>query len=102
MSTAADVSYKEMTLHCESLMMGKQEKMSYLMNTQHKQESLLITFSQNSDDKEKIMISHVQSGRGFHLVISCSSFLKYKGLNNLHCVNFSFILLFDHLLIIQK
>ncbi|KAI5682892.1 hypothetical protein M9H77_04120 [Catharanthus roseus] len=66
-STAADVSYKEMTLHCESLMMGKQEKMSYLMNTQHKQESLLITFSQNSDDKEKIMISHVQSGRGFHL-----------------------------------
>lgn len=64
-STAPDVSYKEMTLHCESLTMGKQQKMSYLMNTQNRQESLLIRFSQNSDEKEKVSVSHIQ--RDVHL-----------------------------------
>jgi len=30
-STAADISYKEMASHCEALLMGKQQKMSRLM-----------------------------------------------------------------------
>lgn len=67
-STAPEVSYKEMTLHCESLMMGKQQKMSCLMNTQNRQESLLIRVSQNSDEKEKVTVPYVP--RVFHLVIS--------------------------------
>lgn len=67
-STAPDVSYKEMTLHCETLMMGKQQKMSCLMNTQNRQESLLIRVSQNSDEKDKVTVSHMP--RSFHLVIS--------------------------------
>lgn len=66
-STAPDVSYKEMTLHCETLMMGKQQKMSCLMNTQNRQESLLIRVSQNSDEKDKVTVSHIP--RSFHLVI---------------------------------
>jgi len=35
-STAPDVSYKEMASHCEALLMGKQQKMS-----QFRQESLV-------------------------------------------------------------
>lgn len=36
-STAPDVSYKEMSGHCEALLMGKQQKMSNLISTQQKQ-----------------------------------------------------------------
>ncbi|CAL5420850.1 unnamed protein product [Camellia sinensis] len=47
--TASDVSYKEMAGHCEALLMGKQQKMSYLMNAQHRQENMLSMTSQNND-----------------------------------------------------
>ncbi|KAL9232569.1 hypothetical protein vseg_007668 [Gypsophila vaccaria] len=39
-STAPDVSYKEMASHCEALLMGKQQKMSNLMTAQ-RQENLI-------------------------------------------------------------
>ncbi|KAL0861927.1 hypothetical protein Bca101_041045 [Brassica carinata] len=37
--TAADASYREMTLHCENLLMGKQQKISSLLNSQLRHES---------------------------------------------------------------
>ncbi|CAH2058461.1 unnamed protein product [Thlaspi arvense] len=37
--TAADASYKEMTLHCENLLMGKQQKISSLLHSQLRHES---------------------------------------------------------------
>ncbi|GFP87741.1 protein efr3 homolog [Phtheirospermum japonicum] len=57
-STAPDASYKEMANHCESLMMGKQQKMSVLINTNpnNKQGSLLTISSLNSPERQ--MPSH--------------------------------------------
>lgn len=49
--TAPDVSYKEMAHHCESLLMGKQQKMSHVMSVQLKQESLMNVSLQNHDDE---------------------------------------------------
>lgn len=71
-STASDVSYKEMAHHCEALLMGKQQKMSYLINThnQQRQESLLIRFSQQSDENDKGMVSHIQTDISLKVVIS--------------------------------
>uniref|UniRef100_F6HL01 Protein EFR3-like B n=1 Tax=Vitis vinifera TaxID=29760 RepID=F6HL01_VITVI len=57
-STAPDVSYKEMSGHCEALLMGKQQKMSNLISTQQKQVSLMNFSSQNHDDEAKKMITH--------------------------------------------
>ncbi|KAJ9695796.1 hypothetical protein PVL29_010994 [Vitis rotundifolia] len=57
-STAPDVSYKEMAGHCEALLMGKQQKMSNLMSTQQNQGSLMNFSSQNHDDEAKKMITH--------------------------------------------
>ncbi|KAH9624487.1 hypothetical protein KSS87_016928 [Heliosperma pusillum] len=56
-STAPDVSYKEMASHCEALLMGKQQKMSHLMTAQ-KQESL-INFHVEHDSKEMFPSSKV-------------------------------------------
>ncbi|KAF9664732.1 hypothetical protein SADUNF_Sadunf16G0048700 [Salix dunnii] len=49
--TAPDVSYKEMAHHCETLLMGKQQKMSHVMSVQLKQESLMDVSLQNDDDE---------------------------------------------------
>lgn len=59
---APDMSYKEMTLHCEALLTGKQQKMSHLMSTQQRQESLMIFDSQNQNDevKKSMFDSHVE------------------------------------------
>ncbi|KAF8097814.1 hypothetical protein N665_0280s0017 [Sinapis alba] len=38
-NTAADASYREMTLHCENLLVGKQQKISSLLNSQLRHES---------------------------------------------------------------
>ncbi|KAL3533790.1 hypothetical protein ACH5RR_007311 [Cinchona calisaya] len=55
-STASDVPYKEMAHHCEALLVGKQQKMSYLMNSQQRQESLLIRVSQLTDENDRRMV----------------------------------------------
>ncbi|KAL6505973.1 hypothetical protein OROHE_022692 [Orobanche hederae] len=52
-STAPDTSYKEMANHCETLLMGKQQKMSYLISTQQRQASLLTLPSQKSGERNK-------------------------------------------------
>ncbi|GFY96226.1 Uncharacterized protein Acr_11g0005320 [Actinidia rufa] len=51
--TAPDVSYKEMAGHCEALLMGKQQKMSYLMSTQQRQENILSKSSETQVQEEK-------------------------------------------------
>ncbi|GMP97421.1 hypothetical protein CsSME_00045681 [Camellia sinensis var. sinensis] len=52
--TPPDLSYKEMAGHCEALMMGKQQKMSYLMSNQQMQENMLGRMSQDYDEEEKV------------------------------------------------
>ncbi|KAK4412963.1 protein SEMI-ROLLED LEAF 2 [Sesamum alatum] len=42
-SHAPDASYKETADHCEALLMGKQQKMSYLINYSHKQGNFLMS-----------------------------------------------------------
>ncbi|KAJ6408239.1 hypothetical protein OIU84_011535 [Salix udensis] len=51
--TAPDVSYKEMAHHCETLQMGKQQKMSHVMSVQSRQESLMNVPFQKYDDKAR-------------------------------------------------
>ncbi|KAJ6921236.1 protein SEMI-ROLLED LEAF 2 [Populus alba x Populus x berolinensis] len=51
--TAPDVSYKEMAHHCETLQMGKQQKMSHVMSVQLRQESLMNVPFQKYDDKAR-------------------------------------------------
>ncbi|KAL8036932.1 hypothetical protein ABFX02_11G008200 [Erythranthe guttata] len=59
-SNAPDASYKEMANHCETLLMGKQQKMSYLINTHPRQGSMLTISPQNSYETEKQNLpSHV-------------------------------------------
>lgn len=64
MSNAPDASYKEMAQHCETLLMGKQEKMSYLINTNPKQGTLLTLSPTNSSEVEK---HQTASNVTFHL-----------------------------------
>ncbi|KAJ8755585.1 hypothetical protein K2173_022164 [Erythroxylum novogranatense] len=53
--TAPNVPYKEMALQCETLRVGKQQKMSHVMSSQMKQESLVNFSLQNhSDEVQKV------------------------------------------------
>ncbi|KAL3632475.1 hypothetical protein CASFOL_025459 [Castilleja foliolosa] len=55
-STAPDVSYKETANHCETLLMGKQQKMSNLINTQQQRQLHLLTLpSQKSGEQNKMV-----------------------------------------------
>lgn len=67
-STASDVSFGEMAHHCERLLMGKQEKISHLMSTQRRGESVSSTISQNCGEEDEQMASYVQSDVGFQVV----------------------------------
>ncbi|EEF32756.1 conserved hypothetical protein [Ricinus communis] len=49
--TAPDVPYKEMALHCETLLMGKQKKMSNVINAQMKQDILVNITQQNHNEE---------------------------------------------------
>lgn len=63
-STAPDVPYRDMARHCETLLMGKQQKMSHLMNSQQKQEFSMEFSSHNLAEKSLNMhyYSHVDGG----------------------------------------
>ncbi|CAA0812750.1 Uncharacterized protein SHERM_13309 [Striga hermonthica] len=57
-STAHDASYKETAHHCETLLVGKQQKMSNLITTQKRQKVNLLTLpSQNSREQTKTVAS---------------------------------------------
>ncbi|KZV15899.1 hypothetical protein F511_14538 [Dorcoceras hygrometricum] len=65
-STAPDASYKEMANHCEALLMGKQQKLSYLVSTDSNQGSLLTISLPNSDEESKKIASHAVIGQDIH------------------------------------
>ncbi|BFG38111.1 hypothetical protein CerSpe_243850 [Prunus speciosa] len=65
-SNAPDVPYKEMAGHCEALLIGKQQKMSSLMNFQQNQEYLMNLSLQNRNDDVKWMTSDFQADAGSH------------------------------------
>ncbi|KAJ7976793.1 ARM repeat superfamily protein [Quillaja saponaria] len=65
-STAPDVPYKDMAYHCETLLMGKQQKMSSLMSSQKKHESLMNFPIQNHDNDVKKMASCPSIDAGSH------------------------------------
>ncbi|KAL2464669.1 Uncharacterized protein Fot_52625 [Forsythia ovata] len=62
--TGPDASYKEMTNHCEYLLMGKQQKMS-LISSRHSRGSLSSISSRNSDEGEQQTASHILADVGF-------------------------------------
>ncbi|KAL9302479.1 putative protein EFR3 [Arabidopsis thaliana] len=64
--TAADASYKEMTLHCENLLMGKQQKISSLLNSQLRHESSVNCSPRQHDEEIKIASFHPMINSAFH------------------------------------
>ncbi|XP_034223130.1 protein SEMI-ROLLED LEAF 2 [Prunus dulcis] len=65
-SNAPDVPYKEMAGHCEALLIGKQQKMSSLMNFQQNQEYLMNLSLQNRNNDVKWMMSDFQADACSH------------------------------------
>lgn len=62
-----------MARHCETLIMGKQQKMSDLMSAQQQQESLTSFSPRNRDDEANMMVFNPNSGVSVHEVLLCSS-----------------------------
>lgn len=52
--TAPDMSFKEMALHCETLLTGKQKKMCHVMTERMRQESLINSLQSQANDARKI------------------------------------------------
>ena len=52
-STAPNASYNEMANHCETLLMGKKQKMSNLISIQHKNGNLMAVTSPNFGEENK-------------------------------------------------
>ena len=52
MSTTPNVPYREMANHCETLMMGKQQKMSALMSAQEQHDLSFMVPSEASQPSE--------------------------------------------------
>ncbi|XP_011078902.1 uncharacterized protein LOC105162543 [Sesamum indicum] len=52
-STAPDTSYRDMANHCETLLVGKQQKMSYLISTNSRHGNLLAIPSRNFGEADK-------------------------------------------------
>ncbi|XP_058225278.1 protein SEMI-ROLLED LEAF 2-like isoform X1 [Rhododendron vialii] len=63
-STASDMPYKEMASHCEALQMGKQQKMSDVINSQQIQGSA-VSYSCHDFDQAKHVPSYSQMGNPF-------------------------------------
>lgn len=55
--------------HCEALLIGKQQKMSSLMNFQQNQEYLMNLSLQNRNDDVRWMMSDFQADAGSHKVL---------------------------------
>lgn len=79
--TAADASYKEMTLHCENLLMGKQQKISSLLNSQLRHESSVNCSPRQHDEEIKIASFHPMLNPTFHTEV-CMPCLLYCVLNS--------------------
>lgn len=55
--STSDVPYKEMASHCETLLRGKQQKMSDLMHAHQIQDSLMNSLQDQNDEVRKIASS---------------------------------------------
>uniref|UniRef100_A0A1J3GBB5 Protein EFR3-like protein n=1 Tax=Noccaea caerulescens TaxID=107243 RepID=A0A1J3GBB5_NOCCA len=64
--TAADASYKEMTLHCENLLMGKQQKISSLLNSQLRHESSVNSSPRQHDEEIRVATFHPMTNSTFY------------------------------------
>ncbi|XP_019058776.1 PREDICTED: uncharacterized protein LOC104818426 isoform X2 [Tarenaya hassleriana] len=71
--TASDFSYKEMTFHCEALLMGKQQKFSSLLSTQLRQESLKNVSPRNHNEEIEHTTLHSQISSCFHAAVGIPS-----------------------------
>ncbi|CAK7342560.1 unnamed protein product [Dovyalis caffra] len=95
--TAPDVSYKEMAHHCETLLMGKQQKMSHVMSVHMRQESLMNVSLQNHDDEawKVISYSYADLGSDGHVFLLLFSALKrlMNGVGVLACECFGMLIL---------
>lgn len=62
MRTADDASYKETANHCETLLMGKQKKMSNLISAHHKPGPLMAIAAQEESKTtgHKVLMSNCQ------------------------------------------
>ncbi|KAH0924703.1 hypothetical protein HID58_016959 [Brassica napus] len=77
--TAADASYKEMTLHCEDLLTGKQQKISSLFNSQLRHKSSVNGSPGQHDEEIKIATFLPMINSAFHTETQCYSELQaYK------------------------
>ncbi|CAN8317887.1 unnamed protein product [Cochlearia groenlandica] len=74
--TAADASYKEMTLHCENLLMGKQQKISSLLNSQLRHESSVNSSPRQHDDETNITNFQPIINSAFHTEVEASLLTK--------------------------
>ncbi|XP_020114977.1 uncharacterized protein LOC109728855 isoform X1 [Ananas comosus] len=74
-STTPDIPFKEMTSHCEALLMGKQQKMLALMNSQRKQGTVLSGgYSQDqSETKESSYLLGGQFEKCKHFTLQSSN-----------------------------
>ena len=81
--TAADASYKEMTLHCENLLMGKQQKISSLLNSQLRHESSVNSSPRQHDEENKIATFHPMINSAFDTEVYAFMVLKLIQANSL-------------------
>ncbi|GAA0148352.1 hypothetical protein LIER_07820 [Lithospermum erythrorhizon] len=61
-STAPDVSYKEMALQCETLLTGKQQKMFHLISSQQQENSMSGGLVHGNEEDNQTPYNHHQAG----------------------------------------
>ncbi|KAI8562205.1 hypothetical protein RHMOL_Rhmol03G0016500 [Rhododendron molle] len=96
--TAPEVSYMEMAGHCEALLMGKQQKMSYLMSAQQRQGNFLSIVPQNHGEEKAFVDGDVQGVLSSFNTLQPSSLnmaSKYYIIGSL-LGSFAIAYLFDH------
>ncbi|KAG6694186.1 hypothetical protein I3843_09G037600 [Carya illinoinensis] len=69
-TNAPDVPYKEMAHHCETLLMGKQQKMSNVMIAQQIQESMKYLTLHNHEPEVKKMASYPHVDMGSNVAVN--------------------------------
>ncbi|XP_019082321.1 PREDICTED: uncharacterized protein LOC104699388 isoform X1 [Camelina sativa] len=80
--TAADASYKEMTLHCENLLMGKQQKISSLLNSQLRHESSVICSPRQHDEEITTATFHPMINSTFYTEVEVPLLAKEFGMKS--------------------
>ncbi|EOA26341.1 hypothetical protein CARUB_v10022560mg [Capsella rubella] len=74
--TAADASYKEMTLHCENLLMGKQQKISSLLSSQLRHDSSVNCSPRQHDEEITTATFHPMINSTFYTEVEVPLLVK--------------------------